>query len=221
MKLILAGLLAVALAATVSAAVFEGRVTLKMHDSSSGDKDMVFTIATKGQLIRMEMTNPQPMTVISDPGAHKMIMLMPQKKLYMVMPLPAASPAAKTGEPPKLERTGKIRDILGYPCTQYLAKDEQGHSVEIWATDKLGGFGGFAAEADGNSPTAWTKLFHDQAGLYPLLMVIHGQGDGVTQSMEVVKIEPGALPDSQFRPPTDYQEMSMGGMGGMMPPNRH
>ena len=212
----------------VSAAAFEGKVTQSIRGK---DKAMFFTYAMKDGLLRMEPQTPEAhgTAMIFNYEKKEMIIMMPEKKMYMTMSLQGAidSAAQATGHnsSPNITKTGKTVTILGYPCEQYQSKGEKGETIEIWVTDKLGMFMGLGSgggpmggRRGGGGEQAWEQLVKGKEGFFPLRVIIHDASGKESFALETKSVEPGTLPASLFTPPDDYKTLSIPGMGGMMHP---
>ena len=149
--------------AALSAADFEGTVSMKMSGREAAAKGggAVMNFSLKGGLTRMDM-DAQGMSVgvIMDPAKQQMTMLMVQQHMYMIRPMatPEAPAGTSAGKAPEmtLEKTSTTEKILGYECVKYVAKDDKGKSTELWLTDQLGSFMGFGSggRPDG-APRRW------------------------------------------------------------------
>ena len=232
--------------AALSAASFEGQVTMKMTGSEG--KSQQVSLSLKGNLTRMEMPGG-PMgaaTVIMDSARRETTIVMAQQRMYMVQALPApgaipggSDPGAPEGPPPAepvLEKSGVTEKILGYDCVKLITHDKNS-TTEIWVTDQLGTFsflglmngggpmgpglrGGPGGPRGGArpSPQGWEQLLQGKE-MFPL-RVVTTKADGKVQRFEVASIEKRSLPDSDFSPPADYQRIDMGNMmrGMGLPP---
>ncbi len=207
----------------MSAANFEGRVTMAMTDKRGTTIPM--TISAKAPHTRMDFETPQGAAgMIVDQGKQEVTILMPQQKMYMVQPTPnaAVDEAMKdnTGAP---EKTDEHAKIAGYDTTKYVMKTKDG-TTDIWVTDQLGTFMGFGTEAmssfgrrgkRGNSAEdAWEKAFQGKDA-FPLRVISTGPSGKQTFKMEATSVEKKSLPDSTFVPPSDFQKLDMSAMGGM------
>jgi len=153
-----------------------------------------------------------------------MLMLMPDQQMYMVMPMNQKVEQAmeKAGvDTADVEVTGKTESILGYKCNQILVKDK-GLVTEMWVAEGLGAFMGLAGGnpmgggmMGGGKPASakWEAALKGKGG-FPLRVITRDAKGKVSFKMEATKIQPGALPDSQFTAPAGYQKFSMPGMGG-------
>lgn len=226
-----AGLLA-ATAIALSAVAFEGKVSLAMKGGR--DAEQVIDYAMKGSNVRLEpkLAEAAGTAMIMNGEKQEMTILMPEQRMYMVMPMkapagaPGAAPRTSTAEQ-KVEKTGRSEKILGYDCDEYITTDG-GNTTEMWITEALGGFaglgggnpmagmmGGGRGAAKGPSNSAWEKALKNKAGAFPLRVVSRDARGRETFRLEARKIEPGALPDSLFAPPPDFQKFAMPAMPGM------
>ncbi|MFI5335237.1 MAG: DUF4412 domain-containing protein [Opitutales bacterium] len=218
-------------ALAVSAAAFEGKITFALKGAK--EKPMTVTYAMKEGFLRMEpqMAEARGTAMIFDWAKQEMIVLMPQRSMYMTMPIQggatAAGPAGRQPEQ-KVEKTGKTETILGYQCEQYVTTDRKGETVELWVTDKLGmfmGLGGgggggpmggmMGGHRGGSGEHSWEQLVKGKAGFFPLRIIGHDASGKETFKLETQSIEPGPLPASLFAPPEGYQSFQMPSMPGM------
>jgi len=210
--------------AALSAAAFEGKVTMKMS-ASAKDKDpreIIYSI--KGEKIRMEFPGQKNMGgMIMDRSTKEMMMIMTDQKMYMTMAIPETATDAieKHNGDVKLEKTGETEKILGYTATKYIATSD-GTSTDMWLAEGLGTF----MSMSNNNPMnrrggaqpqqAWERALAGKE-LFPMRVVGHDKGGKESFRMEVTAVEKQSLPDSFFAPPEGYQKFDMGGMmGGMM-----
>lgn len=198
---------------------------------TSKGKPIEVTYAIKGSRMRMEteMERGKSVTSIMDLNAKEIIMLVPDQKMYMVMPMKDAVEAARQASAQSgqsiLEKTSETEKILGYTATKYLAKSEGGEPIEIWAASGIGFFfnpnslGGPMGNRRQAAPAAWERELREK-GFFPLRTVVRSpRGD---TRMEVVALEKEKLADTLFQPPADYQKFSLpGGLGGFLPGGRN
>jgi hypothetical protein len=186
-------------AAPAFAQTFEGAVTAKLMPDGGREPMDVQYLLRQG-VMRMEMNRGESAAVmIVDPTAKTSYMLMPQRKMYMVMPMMQGA-AAETQRPaPDVVRTGRKERIAGYECEHWLVKDATGDVDACVAT----GLGAFAMGNAGREPS-WMGVFREQRG-FPLKVSKAGTGT----MMEVTKIEPKRLDAALFAPPADYKKVEM------------
>jgi hypothetical protein len=206
------------IAAAASADEFEGKVHMKIT-TERGTQEMDYWI--KPGLVRMNIgANGMLSTMILDFNQRQMTMLMPGRNMYMTRPLPNLPQSAPAQQQKNVSfvKTGETTTILGYTCTKYVIQVENGPKVEMWATDKLGAFGGlaqgFSANRMGSAPPAWAKALAGKE-FFPLRVVSETPNGKFT--LDITSIEKTHMDDSDFQPPPGYTEFNIGGMlgGGM------
>lgn len=216
-------------AGSVRADPFEGKIDMSI--TTGGGQPQTIQYETRGDQVRMNVSGKgQQVSMIMDLSKEQMLILIPQRRMYLVRPLPAMGPGADSGpgntQPTTTPRdsglvhTGEKATILGYPCTKYTVAG-QGGTVEVWATDELGnfaGFGGIARGPHGGMPGSAPPAEWEQAlvgkGFFPL-KVTGTDSQGHPFKLEVTSVQRESLPASEFSPPEGYQEFNMGGfMGG-------
>jgi len=186
----LASLLLIAL--PVSASEF----TADMLQTMNGKPGMSGKAAVNDARMRMDVTmEGQRQVVITDPAAGKVLMLMPDARMYMEMKLdPAQMGAAAIREGNTNEGQWRSigRETLdGWECEMkaFEFKDKSKGELTAWFAEKLG---------------------------YPIRTVYKSGGE--TMIMEFRNIKQGAVDPSQFAVPAGYQRLSMPDMGQGMPP---
>jgi hypothetical protein len=228
---VLAALVAAPLA--LSAAEFEGKVTMKLSGPREVPPAMTYSI--KGTATRIDLTAPGEagrVAMLTDSTKQEMTILMLDQKMFMTQPIPKSigSTVAAAGSVAEttVEKTSVTEKILGYDCVKYTTKSK-GTTTELWVTDQLGGFAGFGGgNPMGGSmgrgrggPGASTGQSWEKAlsGLnaFPL-RVVSTEGGKETFRMEATAIDKQTIPASVFVAPTDFQDLSamMRGMG--LPP---
>lgn len=233
LNLILCATLVVAPAGAL-AADFEGTVTMKMSGPRGTPQALDFSLA-QGKS-RIDVVTPDGMnaSIIHDHGKKEMVMLMPQQRMYIIQPIPPATerPAASAGRgDSSVEKTGETEKILGYDCTKYISKSEDGTVSEMWVTDQLGTFSGMSANPMGGmggrrggapASPAWEEALKGK-DVFPLRVVSKGRDGKESFRMEATAVAKKSLPASTFAPPADFQKFDMqgmmrGAMPGMRPP---
>lgn len=217
---------ALLLPAVLSAAAFEGKVTLKMTMPNTKDPiPMIQSVKEGFARTDMVMGKGATTSMIMDQAKQEIVILIPDQKMYMVQAMPKPEDAA-SGKPEDFtfEKTSETEKILGYNCTKYVVKNKEGSS-EIWATDQLGtylglgaaGGGGAMGNARGKNAAsyAWEKALIGK-NFFPLRTVVFGKDGKEAVRMEAVSVEKQSLPASLFVAPADYQKLEVPGMGGMM-----
>jgi Domain of unknown function (DUF4412) len=213
-----------------AASAFEGKVTLAITGEKG--KPMNLNYSMKGQKLRTDIeAEGKAISTIMDVPKLEMITLMAEQKMYMVMPIkkPVENAMEKhQGDADKMDvqRTGKTETILGYKTDQIIVTDkEKGTVTEIWVAPDLGAFMGLG-NSGGGSPfggrknaaaaAKWEEALKGKDG-FPLRVITRDAKGKESFKMEATKIEPGALSDSLFVPPADYQKFEMPDMGGLNP----
>jgi hypothetical protein len=198
-------------------AAFEGSYDMEL--SSDGEK-VLTTLWTKDGHVRMKLSGAteMPGEMILRDGMRKMLLIMPEQRMYMEMAIPevkgsAADDPGPDAAPP-FTRTGEKREILGYAAHEFILEDGA-NKVVIWATEDLGSM------AFANNPMleGWADAMGKVTGLsafFPLEMTGFEKGKQAYR-MTIRRIEPGKLADSLFEPPPGFMKMTMpAGMGGFM-----
>lgn len=235
MKLIrsLAPLCALLLPCALTAETFEGKVTMSMTSSTSKDGPQSINYSIKEGLMRIDVATAKGGGgIITDFKNKQMIILMPQQKMYMVRSMADTGAPAASGVPgsdlPKAKAaasgssfkdTGEKENILGYECEKYEITSAKGVS-DIWATDKLGMFGGLTMGGGpgrhSQAPPEWENIIKG-TGFFPM-RVTGTENNGKTFKVEVTSVEKESLPDSLFTPPSDWRKFDLGAMmGGAFP----
>jgi hypothetical protein len=228
-------LMAVLVPAALSAASFEGKVTMKMTGPKGSPSQMNFSVKEGFTRIDIVTQGASP-SVIMDQGKQQLTILMTEQKMYMIqpMPKPPETPAAggapdhvAGGSGPDVQVTTVTENILGYDCTKLVATDkEKNTTTEIWVTDQLGTFMGMGPGANpmggrrgGAAAQAWAEALRGK-GSFPLRVITTKDGKE-TFRMEATSIEKQSLDASLFEAPADYRDigsMMKGLMPGGMPP---
>ncbi len=213
-----------------AARAFEGKVTQTITAAKGESQTLNYSM--KGDKLRTDMNaDGHEVSSIMDLAKLEIIMLMPEQKTYMVMPIkkPVEQAMAKQGESTAdVEVTGKTETILGYKCSQILVKDK-GSVTEMWVADGLGTFMGLGSGGGGGNPMAgmfggggkksanaakWEEALKGKGG-FPLRVISRDAKGRQSFKMEATKIEPGSLPDSLFAPPAGYEKFAMPDFGSM------
>jgi hypothetical protein len=208
------------------AAAFEGKVSLALTSGKGKPQNMNYSI--RQDAMRIDMTaDGQSFATIMDMKKLEMMVLMPEQKMYMVMPMKQTieKAAAKAEyKDPEIVKTGRSETILGYKCEEYITKDKN-TTTEIWIAEGLGAFMGMGDSGGGGmggmfggkkkAASGWEEKFKGKPG-FPLRVVTRDGKGKETFKMEATKIEPGALPAALFQPPAGYEKFQMPNMGDML-----
>lgn len=225
LRLFVAGSL-LAAGTSFAADSFQGKVSLAL--TAAKGKTQTMNYSMKDQKLRMDMeAEGSTVSSITDMAKMEMLMLMPEQKMYMVMPIkkPVEKAMAKQGESTAdIEVTGKTETILGYKCNQILVKDK-GVVTEMWVAEGLGVFMGMGNSGGGGGPfggrkgaaaaAKWEEALKGKGG-FPMRVITRDAKGKESFKMEATKVEPGKLPDSLFLPPDGYKKFQMPDLGSMM-----
>lgn len=156
------------------------------------DEPMSGVMYFGGSRLRVELSGAEPMTIIVEPAAGRMLFLMEAERMYMEVPagmapvdasgvraMDAANPCAG-GEVTSCERVGEER-VNGY-ATVHWTFERDGQPEEAWIAPQFG---------------------------FPVRLI---DSDGTTT--EWSDFQPGAQPAALFEVPQGYTAMSMPGLGG-------
>ncbi len=179
---------------------FEGEITFKIDyislpEEMTGFEDMLpdkMTQKISGSKIRIEQTvMGGTQVVIFDNQTNTGVVLMDIFGMKNAIETDADSIDIPT--PPEYEKTTETKNILGYPCTKYLVKTEDGSQQEVWVTTQI------SAKLSRQNP-----LYGVEG--YPLA---YGTSEGeIVTYLEVIKIEEKVIPASEFETPEDYTIMT-------------
>lgn len=213
-------------AAVVHAASFEGKVTLAMNMGKGQSQVLDYSI--KDTAIRIDLSaEGHAFASIMDLKKMEMLMLMPDQKMYMVMPIKDKVEKAMDQAFEKdtsITKTGRTDTILGYKCDEYVSKDRD-TTTEIWIAEGLGSFMGLGSSGGGmgdmfgggakKKAAGWEEKFKGKPG-FPLRVISRDARSRETFKMEATKIEPGSLPASLFQAPAGWQKFAIPGMDGLL-----
>jgi hypothetical protein len=209
--------LSVLSAGLAAPAAFEGKIRMRI---TSEGKPQEIQYAMKGARLRMEMSDgKKTMASIVDMKALQVLLLMPDEKMYMVMPFRGAMEQAQAAAAESsFEKTADTAVILGYKTTKYLARTKgEKEPVEIWAAEGIGAYfnpDDFGSMAGKRKPAAWELQLREK-GFFPLRTVTKDKRGRETR-MEVIALDKSSLPDSLFVPPADFKRFEMPGLGGLL-----
>lgn len=217
--LILAGALT---APAAHAAAFEGKVQFKLTSARDREAPTELNYSLKGTKIRADFPAlGGGGAMIIDLDKQQSLMLMPEQKMYMVMPMGpgALGPTAeREGPESKLEKTGNTETILGYRATKYVSAEAEGTTTELWLAEGLGSFVAMSRSANPiaggrgrEAQKSWEKALAGKE-LFPLRVITRSRNGQETFRMEATKVEKSSLPASLFEAPADYEKLDLGGM---------
>jgi hypothetical protein len=182
---------------------FEGKVTFNVYDDGESHTVEYFV---KDNKIRFDANEEgQQGQIVMDPSAKQVMIIMPQQKMYMVMPIPDTNMdsdnSGKMDDDTKFVKTGETKEILGYTAEKWTYKD--GNDVgEAWMTKDVGALRLFNNPMQEDKPD-WQKDL-EGAGYFPLLVLENGK-----KVYEVTKVEKKSLDESMFEAPAGFQKMDM------------
>jgi hypothetical protein len=164
--------------------------------TQTGEAPFMGTMYFGGQRMRIEGTSDgEPMTMIIDRTAGRMLMLMPDDRMYMVMDLgsmPFSAPGADTMDPSNPCSSGELT-----ACENLGTESVNGRTTRKWAYTR-----------DGARETVW--IANDLQ--FPVR--IEDADGAITDFTNVVV---GSQPAALFEPPSDYTPMQMPGFGRGVP----
>lgn len=198
----------------LSAKEFEGVIKMEIRDG----KDAVpMEYSVKKNKVRMDLAaEGMTFTSLLDVEKRELITLMPQQRMYMVIPFQeAVEEVTKGRKGPEVTKTDETEEILGYTCTKYVTTEGR-NTTEIWAAEGIGMFMGMNTGKGGpmgkQAPrSAWEEEMI-RNGFFPLRVVTKNRSGKETSRMEVVALDSRSLPDSHFAIPEGFQRFDMGGM---------
>lgn len=191
---------------------FEGKLVFNMK-AEGQDMDMAFLF--KGQKFAMSMSQEgRNIKIIGDAAAKTTYVVMEEEKMYMEQPMMVNSVESDTSG--KIERTGKIKKILGADCELWISTETNGDKSDIWSANNLGDFVAFSAMGVGGMDKMkdMMKLGKNE-GFFPLEITTKDSVGTVKMTMIAKEINKSSVSDSQFQIPSGFTKMEMpSGMGG-------
>lgn len=188
----------------LAAQSFEGTVTMNMVSDDGSAHALSYMI--KGGKMRFDVGGGQ-MSVVLDPVAQRMMVIMNAQKMYMERDFGSAVAAVQqqVGEKhPSIVRTGKRETIAGYKCEHVTVTDDDGASVDSCISSELGGFR-MPAASNPMSPqkeAGWLAQLGSTS--FPLKVTKGGK-----TIMEVTAIEKRSLDAALFTAPEGFQSFAM------------
>ena len=199
-----AALLMVCIAAPLGAQAFEGTVTMNVVGDNGAAHPISYML--KGGKMRFDPGGAQ-VSVIIDPAAQRMMVIMNAQKMYMEREFGSVSAAVQQqtgGKTPTVTRTGRMDTVAGYKCEHVTVTDDDGQSVDSCISNELGGFRMPTASnpmAPQREPGWITQL---GSGAFPLKVTKGGK-----TVMEVTAIEKKTLDPALFTAPDGYKSFQM------------
>ncbi|MGE5111397.1 MAG: DUF4412 domain-containing protein [Acidobacteriaceae bacterium] len=169
---------------------------LLMHSQRG---DMTGKMFFAGKKMRTDMETPGgAMRNITDVEKKQVVMVMPERKMYMVVDLSHPSPMARGQRTPEIQQFDPANPCSNRPgmtCKKVGSETVNGRDCDKWEFSKNGQV----------TETEWIdKKLH--------IAVKSQHEDGST--WELKNIKEGPQPDSLFEIPAGYQKLDMGGMMG-------
>ncbi|MFO7524764.1 MAG: DUF4412 domain-containing protein [Ignavibacteriaceae bacterium] len=185
---------------------FEGKIKIKISEDG---KSQLMDYMVKGQKFRFDLKDVEEVgAMIFDSQSKKMMIVMPQQKMYMEMPLDLSEAESYFEDESfegKITMTGEKKVIKGYECEKWIVEDE-GYITESWITDKLGGFM-FMGNPMGGGGSDWKSKLNAQ-NYFPMEVNVYESGK-LVNTIEVVEVAPQNLDNSLFSAPSGFQKFEM------------
>ena len=209
-----AGLIFAWVAGVAVAEEFEGIVHFK---STTGERSRDYDYLIKGKKTRIEVEEGnRNVSVIVDHDAQKTLMLMPERKMVMQIPMDQARPEADAGtrQANELIRTGETETILGHTCEKLISKSDE-IETEICGAQGMGFYAGMygmrrPGMGGGDNAPAWVRELKAK-GFFPLRIIARGKDGTEKTHLEATKIEKKSLDPSMFVVPPDFKTFDTGG----------
>lgn len=187
---------------------FEGRVKMEV-DHPQGKQTLDYFVKGERMRIVPNQGEGQGHVIILDMDEKQVLMLMPDQKMYMAMPVPDMAEGQEEDQK-RPEPQDETKEILGHQARKYTF-ESAGSDYEIWATDELGKLGGL--NLPGGRPGSSQAQAISQEDFFPLL-IVERKGGREHSRVEVTEVEPREVEEDLFEPPADYQKMEMPSPGG-------
>jgi len=202
---------------------FEGIIESRNTTTDERGKPQQFTMT---MYVKRDMVKIENSPIGSSPGS-TMIYRGDIKVVWMVneedksyfeirqdeQPEQMYSPSGPNANKPVVRKSGKKKQLLGYPCEQVIVSLDN-LKTEIWATKSLGQAYSTISKILGGENTVpgdgWESKIM-KMGYYPMIASTTAEGK-VLESQEVTKIERKPLVQGIFELPTGFKKQSTGGM---------
>ncbi|MBI1804377.1 MAG: DUF4412 domain-containing protein [Ignavibacteriae bacterium] len=208
---------------SLNAQQFEGAISMKATNYADSIRHVDYSILIKGNLAAAKVQDGGPEMeggrFIFRGDKKVMWIINDEKKQYLEISLRKDMQSAKdavanvaANAARELHQSGKKQTILGYPCEEWIAKDDD-RVATIWATGKLGNVFAGLAEAFGEIGKKDKKedRWEDELvrmKMFPLTIAMKKSGKPESLQ-EVTKIEPKSVSASSFDPPAGYAKQSL------------
>lgn len=193
------------IASPLAAQSFEGTVAMNITNDEGTVHAMNFML--KDGKMRFDPGGAGQVSVIIDPAAQRLTIIMNAQKMYMDRDFSGAMPGMQhgaAGKGPAIVRTGKTETVAGYKCEHMTVTDDDGRSVDACMSSDLGGFR-MPAASNPMAPQEEAGWLTELGGHYFPLKVTKG---GKTIVL-VTAIDKKALDAALFAPPAGYQSFAM------------
>lgn len=188
---------------------FEGKVVMNIQGDGE-NMDMNYLV--KGDKIRIEVEEQENAAIIFDNTTKKMMIIMPDQKMYMEMDMQAMEKMAqnemnKADDTGDFKMTGETKTISGYECEKWIYTDN-GEETVAWMTKDIGNFMMMSNPMMGNEAPEWQQKLSGE-GYFPM-QVVHKDASGQEDATMTVKsVEKKSLESSLFSAPSGFQKMEM------------
>lgn len=188
-----------------TAGSFEGEVDYHVLSQGKPDQDVHYLV--NGSKIRLDILSQSRLqSLLMDLTTSKMVMLMPEQKMYVDMAAPDAKNGPKAETQGKVTRTGKADEILGKKVEEWIYEGQDG-KASIWAARGMGHF------ETAFSRNAWAAAVKSK-DLFPLKVVYTDKSGKSGMTMTAVRIDEKKPEAGLFQVPADYKKMDATGMLG-------
>jgi Domain of unknown function (DUF4412) len=179
-------------------------VTMSTYSDDGAAHPISYQI--KGGKMRFDLGGGQ-ITVVLDPTALRMLVIMNAQKMYMEREFGGAVASVEQqagAKTPTIVRTKKMDMVAGYKCEHVMITDDDGGAVDACLSSEFGTFR-MPAASNPMSPqkeAGWIALLGPNS--FPLKV-----SKGGKTVMEVTAIEKKALDAALFVAPEGYQSFAM------------
>lgn len=192
---------------TATAGPFEGTIEFIQ---SNGVDTSYYEYYIKGNNVKVDNFDPKTKntegTFLIDLSTKKMTALSPVRKIYFDQPSGAP---VKPGGIPKMTKTGSVKKINGYSCTEYLVVDaDEGLKIHYWmATGHFDFFQGMLEVL--NRKDKFSEYYLSMPamkGMFPMLAIEEDIAGVKKGEMKAQKVEKSSVSDDTFKIPAGYKE---------------
>jgi hypothetical protein len=180
------------------------------------NNETTMNYSVKGTRTRMDVKSDEEVSIIFTDD--KLLMILHSQKMFMEYPKQMIEMMMNDMDDGNTDsgidniekyKTSEKNTILGYECTKWTYKDENGTS-EVWATDELGSFLFF------NNPMQKGKsslfdLFNNTP-FFPLFIKATDNNGELVVKFEATEVIKKNLDESYFSAPQGFQKMTVPGM---------